>query len=79
MRDAIGPDEEGKLVRALRSGLPWEEVREILPGVDPAALDRGFKDRIHMLAGLGPPSPAPELELAPVLEVEAPRFKRGKK
>jgi hypothetical protein len=52
MRDAINRDEEQRLVAAVRAGQPWDEVRGLLHGVDPEALDRGFKARVLRAAGL---------------------------
>ncbi len=54
LRDAINPFEEEKLVRAMKAGRTWDEVRGILPGVDPTALDKGFKERVMRQAGLEP-------------------------
>jgi len=62
MRDAINPSEEHALVAAVKSGKTWDEVRGLLHGVDPVALDRGFKERVFRLANvpLEVEEPAPE-------------------
>lgn len=52
MRDAINPIEEQRLVDMLLAGYTWDEVRGSLPGVDPVALDHGFKERCFRAAGL---------------------------
>lgn len=59
MRDAINPAEEDRLVRAVKAGKGWDEVRGMLPGVDPSALDRGFRERVLRLAGVEAPAEAP--------------------
>lgn len=59
MRDAINDDERDRLVRAVRSGRSWDEVRGTLFGVDPAALDRGWKATILRLAGVEEPKMEP--------------------
>ena len=69
MRDAINNDEGLALARALRAGKTWEEAKAALPGVDPAALDAGWKEWAHREAGVEltvpvvvTPEPAPEPE-----------------
>lgn len=52
MRDAINRDEEELLVKAVASGKTWDEVRGMLVGVDPEALDRGFRERVLRAAGV---------------------------
>lgn len=52
MRDGINFDERDKLVAAVRGGVPWEEARTMLRGVDPEALDHGWRDTILRLAGV---------------------------
>lgn len=74
MRDAINPSEFDRLVGATRRGQSWEEVRVMLVGVDPAALDRNFREMVLSAAGRlveAPPVEAPPVE-------EPPKAKRGK-
>jgi len=52
MRDGVYPDEEYNLVQALRAGKTWDEVRGSLPDVDPAHLDKEFRERCFRQAGL---------------------------
>ena len=77
MRDAIGPSEEDRLVKALKNGKGWDEVRGMLPGVDPEALDRGFKERCFRLAGMGVEPVLPVIE-EPKVEARAPVVRKGK-
>jgi hypothetical protein len=80
MRDAINPSEYDRLVAAVRQGKSWDEVRGMLPGVDPSALDRGFRERVLREGGAEeapPPQVVPE-NLARVVEHTAPKpRKRG--
>ena len=62
MRDAINPSEYDRLVAAVRSGKSWDEVRGMLVGVDPTALDRGFRERVLREAGV---DVAPEPQVVP--------------
>lgn len=60
MRDAINSDEGARLVKAMKDGADWDEARTMLPGVDPEALDRGWKDYVHREAGVELVQLAPE-------------------
>lgn len=51
MRDAINNDERIRLVAAVQAGMPWEQARSILLGVDPVALDKNWRDTVFRLAG----------------------------
>ena len=79
MRDAINRDEFDRLVKEVKAGKEWGEVRGIIPGVDPEALDRAFKAMVFKAAGLeeARPEPVPEVEEAE--EVEEPRSHHAKK
>jgi hypothetical protein len=81
MRDAINFDERDRLVRAVRAGHAWDEVRGMLRGVDPVALDRGWKDAVLRLAGVEEPAPAPAVpeNMARMVEANAPRPQARKK
>ena len=71
MRDAINPSEFDRLVGAVRRGQAWEEVRVMLVGVDPAALDANFREMVLKAAGVLPDVVEPQPE-------ELPKAKRGK-
>jgi hypothetical protein len=60
MRDAINKDEGRSLAAAMRLGKSWDEVRGMIPGVDPAALDRGWKAWVLREAGVVEPEVVPE-------------------
>jgi len=63
MRDAINPTEYDRLVGAARAGKSWDEIRGMLPGVDPGALDLGFKAQVMRAAGVEEPAPEPVPEV----------------
>lgn len=72
MRDAINSDEGRRLVVALVEGRTWDDVRTMLPDVDPFALDGGWKDWCFREAGL-------ELEAETTEAEKKPKAKRGRK
>ena len=57
MRDAIHPYEEDRLVKMLRSGLTWDEVRGSIADVSPDVLDKGFRERCFRIAGIEDANP----------------------
>lgn len=60
MRDAITDQERYALVKQLEAGVPWSQVRQSLTGVDPVALDKGFKEWAMKKACVEEkPAPAP--------------------
>lgn len=65
MRDAIHPYEEERLVRALRSGATWDEVRGSIADVLPEVLDKGFRERCFRQAGIDDANP-PQSDPMPV-------------
>ena len=75
MRDAINQDEEDRLVRAVQSGKSWDEVRGMLYGVDPEALDRGFKAQVLRKAGVVEPALEPPPMDSPPVEKPTRRSK----
>lgn len=46
LRDCINNDEIRTLQKAFEETGDWEKTKKYLPGVDPKALDAGFKDFI---------------------------------
>jgi hypothetical protein len=79
MRDTINRFEYLRLVSAVKSGLAWDEVRGMLPGVDPVLLDKNFKETVLSDAGVvvaeAPAVEAPAVEEPPD---EPPRPRKGK-
>lgn len=58
LRDCINNDEIRRLQAAHKeNGGDWSKTRLALPGVDPAALDAGFKDHIAGKKAAAPAAP----------------------
>lgn len=59
-----------QMVRAVRAGSSWEQVRAAWSGADPASLDEHLQAKVLEAAGV---SPSPVAALPPVVEPPAPR------
>lgn len=59
-RTLINDQESSRLVKALMDTKDWEKAKTALPDVDPAALDKGWKDYAFKKAGLDPEKAAAE-------------------
>jgi hypothetical protein len=73
-RETIRDFERDALVDALRAGKKWEEAKALLPDVDSAALDAGFKAFCHEQAGLELAEPEAEDDGTPD---DPPRFEES--
>jgi hypothetical protein len=60
MRDSLFMDEIQLMVRMMKAGAPWDAVRSMFPGVDPAALDEKFKETLTARASAPDEAPSPE-------------------
>lgn len=47
------------MVRAVQSGIAWEQVRGSFPGVDPEKVDAAYKGLVLEAAGVSPAPAAP--------------------
>jgi hypothetical protein len=52
-----------QMVRAVRSGATWEQVRQSYPGIDPSLLDSTLRDFVLKAAGV---QAAPVADSSPV-------------
>lgn len=61
-RTTITTQEEAKVLREFLETKDWEAAKAVLPDVDPAALDKGWKAWAHKKAGVALEQPAPVVE-----------------
>jgi hypothetical protein len=64
--DLVSRGDAKQMVRAVRAGSSWEQVRASWPGIDPEWLDANLKGWVLSTAGAMPLEPVAEQDPVPV-------------